>query len=269
MLYYVYMNLSDLTIKIKEVGLPEKAALIYAALLERGVAYPSTISEITKLNRTTVYHILDDMAMKGLVTELTRGKKISYQIEHPNKLLAFAKYQVRRSEERLTYAQKMLPELQGLFGGLPNKPQVRFFEGKEGVLSVYEDHVNEDEKYEMVSFSNVEKLIPQLPKTFVSNYVKRKKQIGITTRAIFPDNAFSRKYDREIYKGIDKRILVKAKFVSQEIFPYKGDFTVYGKNKVSVINFERNVLVGIIIEDDTIANMMRMIFELAWKGAQT
>lgn len=262
------MQLNEITQKIKEIGLPEKAATIYAALLDLGAAYPSTIAEKTKLNRTTVYHILDDLAIKGLVTELTRGKKISYQIENPHKLIQYAKRQVKRSEERLEHAQKMLPELEGLFGGIVNKPRVRFFEGREGMLSVYEDRVAESKRYEMLSFNNVEILIPQLPKDFVKKYIKRKEELGVTTRAIFPDTKYGREYNKHTYKGINKKYLVQARFVPKEKFPYNGDLTVYGKNKVSVINFDKNMFAGVIIEDDTIANMMRMIFDLAWKGAE-
>jgi sugar-specific transcriptional regulator TrmB len=252
--------------RLREIGLSEKAAAVYAAVLEFGVAYPSKIAEVTKLNRTTVYHILADLTIKGLVSELERGKKLSYQVEKPARLVSFTKSQIRLAEERAERAEKLLPDIEGLFAGLPIKPRVRFFEGKEGVLAVLEDHVAEKTSYEMVSFSNVETLIPQLPARFVADYVKQKQRIGITTRAIFPDTEFSTAYDKQVYGGIEKKYQVDARFISAKTFPYQGDLTVYGTNKVSIINFQENVLIGVIIEDATVAGMMRMIFELAWKG---
>ena len=57
------------------------------------------------------------------------------------------------------------------------------------------------------------------------------------------------------------------KFIPAEKFPYNCEITIYGKNNVSIINFQKDVLVGVIIEEKTIADMMRMIFELAWMGA--
>ena len=56
--------------------------------------------------------------------------------------------------------------------------------------------------------------------------------------------------------------------IPKEDFPWKGDITIYGINKVSIINFSEKQLSGIIIESETIHQMMRMIFELAWKGAK-
>ncbi len=255
---------TTLLAKLRSVGMPDKSATVYAAVLEMGVAFPSKISERTKLNRSTVYKILDDLRLKGLMTELERGKKKCYQIEDPIHIQALAKKQIASAEERYENAKKILPELQGLFSFLPNKPRVHFFEGLEGILDIYSEHVAETEPYEMLSYSNVEDLMKMLPKTFVSNYVKKKEKIGITTRAFFPESEFSKSYNKEIYAGASKRVLIRSKFVPREKFPFKADITIYGKRKVSIINFHENTLIGVIIEDEMIAGMMRMAFDLAW-----
>jgi sugar-specific transcriptional regulator TrmB len=260
------------TILVKEltnIGLSEKAAHVYVAVLELGTAYPSTVAEVTKLNRTTVYHILTDLAIKGLVTEIEQKRKRCYQVEPPKQLVNFTKTQIRLAEERATRAKKMIPEVEGLFNLIPHKPRVRFFEGMDGVLSVYEDHVSEKEPYEMLGFSNVEALMSLLPEDFVTRYVQKKATCGIKTRGIFPYTQFSKNYNTNIYKKIDKKILVDMRYIPTEKFPYNCEITVYGKNKVSIINFQKDVLVGVIIEEKTIADMMRMIFELAWVGADT
>lgn len=261
------MEHSALSANLKSIGLSEKAAAIYAAILELGVAYPSQIAKIAKLNRTTTYHILTDLSVKGLITEIERGKKLCYQIERPVKLLGFAKNQIRIAEDRAERAQKLLPEIEGLFSLTPNKPRVRFFEGRDGVLAVYTEHVSEQKPYEMLGFSNVEKLMNLLPKQFVNEYVAKKERAGITTRGIFPDSAFSKKYNREIYRGVQKKSLVQIRTVSADTFPFQSEITIFGDNKVSIVNFEQSTMIGVIIEDATIAGMMRMIFELAWKGA--
>lgn len=255
--------------ELRSVGLSEKAAIVYAAVLELGVAYPSKVAERTKLNRTTVYHILTDLAVKGLVTEIERKNKLCYQIERPERLVRFAKTQIRLAEERAERAQKMLPDIEGLYALTPNKPRVRFFEGLEGVLAVYEDHISGSEPYEMLGYSNVEKLMEVLPPAFVKNYVTRKEELRITTRGIFPDTDFSKNYNKEIYRGASKKTLVEARLIPADQFPHEVEITIYGKDKVSIINFQKNTLIGVIIEDQTVSQMMRMIFELAWNGSST
>lgn len=258
---------AEIVKELRGIGLSDKAAAVYATVLELGVAYPSRVAELTKLNRTTVYHLLTDLAVKGLVTEIERKKKLCYQIEKPSRLINFTKSQIRLAEERAERAKKLLPEIEGLFSLTPSKPRVRFFEGLDGVLAVYEDHISESRSYEMVAYSNVEKLMKLLPERFVKDYIKKKERIGITTRAIFPDTRFSAKYNKEIYRGAPKKVLVQSRLIPTEAFPYEAEITMYGANKVSIINFQKNTLIGVIIEDETVANMMRMVFELAWKGA--
>lgn len=253
--------------ELRDIGLNEKAALIYAAVLELGVAFPSKVAEVTKLNRTTVYHVLTDLAVKGLVTEIERRNKICYQIERPGRIVNFAKSQIRLAEERAERAAKLLPEIEGLFALTPNKPRVRFFEGLDGILAIYEEHVAEKKAYEMAAYSNVEELIKLLPERFITRYVKAKQRIGITTRAIFPDTPYSREYNKEVYSETAKKFLVQSRFIDADTFPFKSDITMYGKDKVSIINFHEDTLIGVIIEDATVAGMMRMVFELSWTGA--
>lgn len=259
--------MSNLVDGLRTIGLPEKSALVYAHLLEAGIAYPSRISVATKINRSTVYLILNDLKAKGLVTEIERGKKLCYQIEDPARLRVIVKQQITKAEERYEKVKSLLPELQGLFSVIPNKPTVRFFEGIDGILSVYDEHVIVAEPYEMLSYSNVEELLKRLPKPFVAQYVKKKTKLGITTRAILPESDFSKKYNGKIYSDAPKEVRIRSKYIPKTSFPFQADITIFGKNKVSIMNFKDDVLIGVIIEDETIAGLMRMSFELAWKGA--
>ncbi len=261
------MNVSKkLVIELEKVGLSGKAAGVYAAVLELGVAFPSKIAEVTALNRSTVYHVLTDLAVKGLVTEIERNGKLCYQIEKPDRLVRFSRSQISLAEDRLDRAKSLLPEIEGLFSLTQNKPRVRFFEGIDGILSLYDDHVAGAEPYEMLSYSNVEELLRLLPARFVQSYLASKKRLNVTTRAILPMTPFSKAYNARVYRDMPKRIHVRSHFIPAEQFPFKAEVTVYGGNKVSVINFHENVLIGVIIEDATIAGVMRMGFELAWNG---
>ena len=61
---------------LEEIGLSEKEAKIYLALLQVDSALISDLAEKTKINRTTVYPVLESLAKKGLVSELQEGKKM-------------------------------------------------------------------------------------------------------------------------------------------------------------------------------------------------
>ena len=250
--------------KLGQAGLSDKEALIYAALIETGGAFPSKIAEITKLNRTTIYKILDTLSIKGLVTELEKRKKLFYQIEPPKNLEHYAGSKITMARRELEHAQMLMPKLEGLFANTPNKPIVKFYEGEEGVLAVYNDHVDVREKYEMLAFSNTADLMQFLTEDFRNSYIKKKAQIGITTRAILPNTEIDVNYNETFYAKFPKSILPKLKHVPRKIYPFKSDLTIYGKNKVSIINFNAPQFAGTIIEDQIIHDLMVMIFELSW-----
>ncbi|MBY0110886.1 helix-turn-helix domain-containing protein [Patescibacteria group bacterium] len=252
--------------RLKKAGLSDKAAVVYEVLLERGGAYPSAIAKEARLNRSTTYKILLDLSVKGLVTEIKKGSKLYYQIEKPQKLVRFAKMRVEQGKEMQATAEELLPELEGLYSLVPNKPKITYFEGKEGMLSVYEDHVRVDEPYEMVAWANTGHLTEFFPIDFFKFYKKEKERIGISARGIVPDTNKDKAFIEEQYSYIDKKYWPKIKHIPAAQFPFKSEITVYGKNKVSILNLENKNYSGVIIEDPTIHQMMRMMFELSWNG---
>lgn len=257
---------TSLAKKLERSGLSEKEASIYAYLLETGGAFPSDIAKHTGLNRTTTYKILAGLSIKGLVTELEKRKKFFYQAENPKSLERFASSQITIAKRQVESLGQILPILEGLYRASPNKPTIRFFEGEEGVLNVYRDHVEGNNRYEMLSFSNTSDLMDFITPKFRDEYIKKKEKIGITTRAILPNTDLDVGYNEEIYRNFPKKIWVKIKNISKKDFPSKCDLTIYGKNKVSIINFNEPKMAGTIIEDQVIHDMMKMIFELSWNG---
>jgi len=252
---------------LRGAGLSEKGARVYLALFELGGAFPSQIAGRTKLQRSTVYEILADLSIKGLISEIEKRNKYFYTIENPKRLLRFSERSIIRAQENNEKLKEFLPELEGLYGGVTNKPIVSHFEGADGVMEIYEDHISTQKKYEMLGFVNIAELMRFLPQKKYREYAQKKERFGITSRGIIPDTSEDRAYEKLIYKSVKQKILPQVRFVLKEEFPWKGDITIYGTNKVSIINFSEQQVAGIIIESETIHKMMRMIFELAWKGA--
>ncbi len=257
-------NHQEIARDLERIGLSEKESLVYASLLSLGGAYPSKIAEETKLNRSTVYKILVDLSVKGLVNEIEKRNKIFYQVEKPDRLIRYAKSRISHAEDNLEIAKKLLPDFEGLYSLLENKPRVRYFEKIEGVLAIYEDFLSVQKPYEMLAFSNAALLEHVLPKDFFQKFRRSKERIGITTRGIIPDTKADLTYNERMFAGYDKKAIPKLRIIPSSKFPFKGEITIYGENKVSIVNLSKEHLTGIIIEDAAIHGMMRMIFELAW-----
>lgn len=266
--YNLTVNIPDLQNSFTKMGLSEKESLVYAALLSMGGAFPSKIAEETKLNRSTVYKILLDLSVKGLVNEIERKNKLYYQVEKPDRLMRYVKSQVTIANDNLETAEKLIPEIEGIYSHFSNKPKITYYEGHEGVLSIYEDHINVKKGYEMLAIAYASDLEVVLPPKFFEHYRRSKERLGITTRGIVTDSPLNQTFNERLYGNFRAEIIPNIRFIPGIEFPFKGEMTIYGTSKVSIVNFDHTIRTGIIIEDKTIYNMMRTIFELAWKGAE-
>ncbi len=259
----------DIQKQLTKTGLSEKESLIYATLLNLGGAYPSKIAELTKINRSTVYKILLDLSVKGLVNEIEKKNKIFYQVENPARLVRYAKDKVTMAHDALEKTERLIPEIEQLYGSFANKPKVLYFEGLEQTIQIYEDHLNTKKPYEMLAWSNTQYIENILKLDFFLRYRRTKETQRITTRGITPDTESDKSFVREAYKkiGIDEKYWPIVRTVSQDIFNVQGEIIIYGDDKVSIVNLNEKTINGTIIQDKAIHDMMRMIFELSWKGA--
>ncbi len=261
------MNIENLPATFEKIGLSEKESIVYSILIKLGGAFPSKIATESKLNRTTVYKILLDLSIKGLVNEIKKRNKIYYQVEKPDRLLRYAKDQVTIASDHLEKVERILPEFEGLYSLFANKPKISYFEGIHGILSIYEDHVMTNKKYEMLAIANATELENIFPIMFFDKYRRKKEKIGITTRGIMTDSEKNTTFIDRMYEGFKKEVIPVTKIVSTSHLPFKGEITIYRENRVSIVNLNKEHLTGLIIEDETIYNMMKLIFELSWKGA--
>jgi hypothetical protein len=118
--------------------------------------------------------------------------------------------------------------------------------------------------YEMLAFSNAKKFKSFMPKNKLQDFIKAKERLNISTRAIIPETKEDRLYRETVFGGIKKELWPSVRYMPAEKFPYEGEITIYGKNKVSITKLGGENIIGVIIEDKMIHDMMKMIFELAW-----
>lgn len=258
---------NDLVEKLGKSGFTDKEAKIYVALLELGGAYPSKVAEYTDLNRSTVYHTLLNMSVRGLVNEIEKRNKMFYQVERPDKVIRYGESRIRRAEEELDRVKSILPNIEGLYGALGARPKVTYYENTDGIVSIYEDMITDQKPYELVAFSNTAQIEHALPIKFFERFRKTKEKLGITARGIVPNTNEDKTYNDRFFAGYKKEIIPQLRHISTELFPFKGEIVAYSTNKVAIVNLNTEFLTGIIIEDETIHKMMRLIFELSWNSS--
>src|SRR3989344_2676729 len=115
----------DLVEITKNIGLTTKAAKIYLAALELGETSVQQLAQKSRIKRTTLYYILDELVEAGALILAKTGRKVYYVAEQPATLLKNAKEKISSFEESI----KLLEDKAGY---IKNKPRVYFLYGSSG-----------------------------------------------------------------------------------------------------------------------------------------
>lgn len=103
---------------LQDIGLSEKEATIYIALLSFDKVSIAELSKKAEVKRPTTYVILDSLAKKGLVSEISVEKKTYYMAEPPEKLGLFVERQIHLLEGSRKSLEIIIPKLKDLVKGV-------------------------------------------------------------------------------------------------------------------------------------------------------
>ncbi len=248
-----HLNLQESLI---DIGLSDKEAGVYLALLSLGKGTVSEISRKANINRTTGYDVLDTLSAKGLVSISGKEPKQEYSAEKPERLENFIAGEIQKKHEALRKTEALVPEL-NLMHNIADRPRVRFYEGNEGLVEVYEDTLTSHEAIR--AFATVDDMHAALPNYF-PKYYKRRAGAGIGIRAIIPKTEIG--IERSTH---DKEEMRESALVPKDEYYFSPEINIYD-NKVMIASLREKL--GIIIESAEIADAMKKIYELAWAEAK-
>lgn len=238
------------------LDLTQEESKVYVAILELGGSYASNIARKAGVNRATCYHTLNNLVKKGLINSYTKGKVLWFNAENPNKIIQIQK-------EKLERAKSLVPELLSISNTMALKPKIRFYEGIEGVKTIFEDTLTAKE--EILGYTNLQSL-GEIFGNYFKDFCKRKIIKKLKTRYLAPETGEGVDLIDKYYpKNYDKNLL-EVLLVNKEEFFFENEIAIYG-NKVAVISLNPNELIGLLIESKTFAKSMKSIFNLAWLGA--
>ena len=240
--------MANLEAEIKKLGLSEKEAKVYLAVLELGQAPAAEIAVHSGVNRATTYVILEELRRKGLASSFEKGKKTIFAAEAPERLSNLFEIEKKRLEENFSDLKKILPELDKLYEIRGERPKVRFFEGKDGIASIREDILKTKTNY-LYQFLPLDESY----RFFPSKSGGHREKMGEKLRKVHQKTIYSTKKGRISRPG--------WKFLPEQDF--KTEIVIYGGKAALVAHKEK--LFGIIIEDPTIAGTLKVIFETVWK----
>ncbi|MFA6024496.1 MAG: helix-turn-helix domain-containing protein [Candidatus Gracilibacteria bacterium] len=241
------MNLQNV---LNNIGLNAKESKVYLAALELGPSPASEIALRAKLNRVSTYDVLQKLMERGYISQAIKNRIKTFTATEPDLL---------RMDFRQKYLEfkEALPDLRRLHGST-YIPRIRYYEGIEGVKKVYADTLST--KTEILNYADSKSIREHWP-TYDKDYVNERVKRRIYLRGIAPLDEHGERVAAENEKKHREIRLVKA-----GSFAFSNEINIYD-DKISIVSFGKNEVVGMIIESPEIANTQRAIFMMAWEFA--
>lgn len=243
---------------LQEIGLNEKEAAIYLALLEVDNASVIEISQKTKINRSTVYFVLEGLMKKGLVTETQIGKKVHYQAESPERLETFVERQKIVFEEQSKRLSDIIPQIKSMQREQGQRPVLKYFDGREAALNSNLDFFNAEDRegvgYFLFNRDLIEEIfdpkeIQEIQKIRPGKNIKG-KSIYVATHTTLPSNE-----------------MTERKKVDGTKYPILCDVSIY-EDRVQFITLGKKVS-SVFIQSKDVAETLKSLFKLAFDNITT
>lgn len=243
---------------LQQIGLSEKEAEVYVALLKYDNASVGELSQKTKVNRTTIYPVLESLSKKGLVSEVQVDKKTHYQAEPPERLETYVQRQKVVLEENAKRLSDIVPQLKGIQRESGSRPIIKFFEGRDGVISSLEDFFKSknDSREDTVYFL--------YPKDLINDIFTKEERTRFLKYRIDRDlksKAFYTYSDVIVSEDGSER-----KRINEKKYPVLCDISIYGD--MVKINTLGKTLSAINITNSDLATTLKSLFNLAFDNYQ-
>lgn len=246
---------------LKDLGFSEKEISVYLAALRLGMQPASVLAKYLKMNRVTTYVICKKLIEKGVANAVTRNNIQYFTVERPEALVKYAEHQQQEWERRKKAVEKNLPEFSDYMRDVSSLPKVRFYEGIQGIKTVYEDTLKQQGDT-IRAFLTVDTIPKEIRDFLMDDYMTSLKKNKIRSHIIAADSSHARRYQKR-----DKKYLRETVLVEPKDFPFETEIAMYGSDRVAFISFREGDLTGVIIENEAIFRTLSAVFGLLFKKA--
>lgn len=232
---------------LEKIGLDKDEAKIYLSLLGAGPETVSGVAKLSGLYRPVIYKLLPGLIERGLVSRVVAGKQKRYAAESPEKLETLA-------GEVAHAARRVIPELMSSFAAGGKKPVVKFLEGRNGLMSVFEDLVLSLKRGDIFYRYSAGRSVKQNERYLPPRYREIRDQKQLERFVITNEKTAAVKKPR-LERGI--KTIPKA----YGLFDYDITQIIYG-NKVAFVDY--NTETALVIENPAIAEFQRKLFRILY-----
>jgi len=251
----------ELAHELQKIGLSDKEARVYLANLGLGQSSVQNIARKAGVNRATTYVVLESLIKQGLCSTFSQKKKTYYVANDPELLTTLFKIQKKEIDEKEKYFASLLPQFKMIDSQSADKPTVKFFEGKQGLLNCMDEFVlsfnrgadSGDHAYLMYNRDLVDNLFTDQEKAQFRHF-RVKHELPV--KSIY---SMEKGFMKDTADGVRIKISGKDFPMSAEIGIHNEAvrFLIFGKKPSAIM-----------IKNADVAKTLSSLFRLAWEAAE-
>lgn len=245
----------DTTI-LRDAGLTDGEIKVYLALLELGSTTTGPIVERSGVAKSIIYPLLDKLAKKGLVSNITKERTKYFQAANPEKLLQFMDNRSKELTEHKAKVAQLLPQLMLLQTTTPSS-EAKFYLGYRGIEAAHDRLYEKLKKGEEYVYFGIPATQPEAQHTYWKHDHNRRISAGIACRLLFnADTPKETMKNRNGYKGCDARYMPQGIITPSFILVYKDTTVIFVQSPQAI---------AVEIINQAIADSFMAYFEMFWK----
>lgn len=241
------------------IGLSYPQSLIYEKLIKGGPQKAGKIALNTPFKRGLVYKTLEELVKMELVEKKEYPRKVAiFEAKHPLSLRELAEKKEQKARDAKKALEGMLSSIVSDFNLTSSKPGVSIYEGMEGVKKVIYDTFSSKEV--VYTYADIE-MINKYMKKLNDDYAKERDRRGLEKKVLFPDSPYSREYLKTYHRDTTGLGIVK-------LTKNFGSIMQIYQDKISYVTLTDEKQIGVIIENKSIYEMHRVLFEFMWSKVE-
>lgn len=238
---------------LRDNGLTEKEARIYLSALAAGEATVALLARKSRLERPTVYGIVEKMKGKGLLS-LAKRRGIQYVSALPPRVL------VDRFKRSAGMAEQALPQLLEMAWSSPLKPRIRFHEGMDGLKEILREFAHS--QTDTMFFSDYASMPPELLAFIWKEIVPERRKLKSFGRGILPRNAVN-----AAQQAKDSSRLAEHRLVDFPMAENPLELLLYDDSKTAFLSLVKDEIFGVVLDSRAIYKTLTNVFQLVWNAA--
>ncbi len=241
----------EATARLITLGLSEKEASVYLAMLELGPTGVGEISDKAQVNRSTTYLTMEGLKKRGLISCVDDGKHVVFSPESPSRLESILNQERENVDRKQGSLLEAMPYFMGLFNSIQGKPSVRYFEGDDGIVAAREMLMRADGEYR--SFTAVDESALRMAS------IDEEQRMRMSRR-------MRGRYLFSVKPGCQVPVCDlrnwQARQIPFERAPFTGEINIVGSIVTAFVVTSQPI--AFVVENQEMAGLFCALFDTAW-----